>query len=154
MKIQLVVDSSVLVREPGALSAPGAPQARGKAHCLRGHGRAGTGQARVEKASVCVAFIGESWGANGRVFVENDWVRQELRLALDRKLKILPLLVRRSSLTPAKLPPDLAAIANMHAVWLRTETLGADMHGLVGETCAYSGSAGHPSNVAARSSLP
>ncbi len=78
----------------------------------------------VRSSRVLIVVIGSAWltaDAQGRVRLheEGDWVRREIREALELGLHVLPVLVGKhpERLTRSRLPPDIAALADRQ--WMR-----------------------------------
>lgn len=72
---------------------------------------------RLDESTVLLALIGDSWlnteDAEGRRRIDdlNDWVRLEIRSALDRKITVIPVLLDGVRLPKTEeLPEDIAGI--------------------------------------------
>ena len=86
---------------------------------------------RLSQCSVMLAVIGSRWvevsGNDGarRLNSQEDWVRLEIRRALERKIALIPVLVNGASV-PRKtdLPADICDLVDRHAVAIRTEDQG------------------------------
>lgn len=78
----------------------------------------------IAKCDALIAVIGPQWlGAelSGRRCLDDpeDWVRLEIVNALDRRARVIPVLVHGASMpSAADLPPELKAFARRHAVQL------------------------------------
>ena len=89
-----------------------------------------------EKIGFCdalVAVIGRSWstctGADGRRRLDDpdDWVRLEIASALEREMKVLPVLVGGASLPVARdLPAPLAGLTRHQALEIRADHFDRD----------------------------
>jgi len=85
----------------------------------------------LSQADILIAVIGPRWvgprrGGPPRISDEEDFVRLEIELALQRNLAVVPLLVEGASLPPrAKLPPSLHPLLRRQAFELDS---GADFH--------------------------
>jgi TIR domain len=90
----------------------------------------------IEGSAALLAVIGPQWyGAqgDGRRLIddENDWVRREIRHALDHRVPVVPVLVDGTELAPDKLPADLAELAKLQYCPIRRTTWHSDVTGLV-----------------------
>jgi len=92
----------------------------------------------VGECDVLVALIGDKWTSvvdrHGRRRLEDpdDWIVQEIRVALDRGIRVIPVLVDPARMPARKeLPEILAPLANRQAVTLRHESFGADTEQLI-----------------------
>jgi hypothetical protein len=93
-----------------------------------------------EKVGFCdalIAVIGTGWLASAdaagrrRLDDPSDWVRLEIAAALDRGIKVIPLLVDGATLPPARaLPGPLARLPQHQALELRAERFDADVRRL------------------------
>jgi hypothetical protein len=91
-------------------------------------------RAAVEDAAVVVAVIGPDWilardqYGRRRIDDPDDWVRREIRLALERGKTIVPLLVRLPRMMPADaLPSDIAELPSRQAYAIRGESWTHDV---------------------------
>jgi pterin-4a-carbinolamine dehydratase len=85
-------------------------------------------------ATVLVPVIGPRWLSSAdadfrrRIDRDGDWVRNEIRHALDAKLRILPVLLSRTPMPEAKaLPEAIARLARHQAFELRDERWESDL---------------------------
>jgi hypothetical protein len=85
----------------------------------------------LSASSVCVVLIGEQWeharragAAEARIMEEGDPVRQEIEFALDRRVRLLPILIDRQG-PPAEdqLPPSLHVLRGEHMVEIASGAL-------------------------------
>ena len=71
----------------------------------------------LASTQVVVAIIGPQWNAANRLHDKGDFVRRELKHALDlkqqKKLKVLPVLLGGGSIARGQLPDDIAALAEL-----------------------------------------
>ncbi|CAA7623889.1 hypothetical protein MCP1_400006 [Candidatus Terasakiella magnetica] len=80
----------------------------------------------LSESFVCLVIIGPHWRGEGdagtppRIFDAGDLVRQEVREALQNKVKTVPVLANGASMpSPADLPPDLHGLTAINGVALR-----------------------------------
>jgi len=85
----------------------------------------------LEQSRVVIAVMGENWigrGSDGSIRIRDsdDWVRREIEIAVQQKIKILPVLVGASQMpSAADLPECLRSICTLNAAPLST---GRDFH--------------------------
>lgn len=92
----------------------------------------------LERSDTVLAVMGPSWlearDSNGQRSLDNphDWVRTELRMAFERDIPVVPVLLDNTPLPdPRQLPPDVAALP-LSTYWqVRHQTLESDIRGLV-----------------------
>jgi tetratricopeptide (TPR) repeat protein len=92
----------------------------------------------LESISVLLVLIGPAWLADdprtpGRLLVsrEDDWVRGEVRRALEREVHVIPVLLDGTSLPDvARLPHDIRGLVQRQAVEVRHHRLGDDVRSL------------------------
>ena len=93
----------------------------------------------IEECSVFIALIGDDWigtrnqGAQPRIMDDNDFVAFEVATALQRDIKVLPVLVAEASLPSLDtIPKELAQIRELNALRLRHDPdFGIDFHRLL-----------------------
>jgi len=92
----------------------------------------------LERATHVFVLIGSQWqgpaGASGptRLFVGDDVVRHETRMALASKLTVVPILIDEARMPRAgELPDDLRTLARLNAYSLRTPHFDEDMDNLL-----------------------
>jgi hypothetical protein len=92
----------------------------------------------LDQSDAVLAVIGPGWsvasGPDGspRLLDEDDYVRRELRAALQRDLPVVPVLVGGASLpTPESLPEDIRPLLQRQAVVLRDASWQRDVDGLL-----------------------
>jgi DNA polymerase len=90
----------------------------------------------VTSCAVFLAVIGPSWAADDggtrRIDQEQDFVRTEVRLAIQHGKHIIPVLVGGAKMpTAAQLPDDIAALARRNAVEIRDRHFASDVAQLV-----------------------
>ncbi len=92
----------------------------------------------VDSAEVLIVVIGKSWvaaaDAAGQPRLQNpdDYVRREVGAALQRNIRVLPVLVQGASMPRAdEMPDDLAALARRNAFELHDTSWRADVQRLV-----------------------
>lgn len=93
---------------------------------------------KVEACDVLLAIIGPDWlnarDINGDRRLENptDFVRIEIEAALQRNVRVIPVLVDGARMPMAtELPPSIARLSTRNAVRLEHERFGADAEGLI-----------------------
>lgn len=83
-------------------------------------------QKKLEGCEVLVAVIGSNWlkvESDGRVRIQDndDWVRREIRFALERGTRIIPVLIKRTECPRVEqLPSDLSRLGRLQALSLDT----------------------------------
>ncbi len=115
---------------------------------------------QLQDCQVLLALIGPHWldlpdGRGGRrIDDENDFVRIELRTALARGVRVVPVLIN-GALMPrtVDLPADLHALLKRHAMELDFKRFDGDMGRLVGSLKRTAGAATLPATLA-ESRLP
>ena len=92
----------------------------------------------LEKATHVFLLIGTQWqgptGAQGcsRILEPDDMVRQETRMALQSKLRVVPILLDAASMPRAsELPNELKGLSKINAFSLRTSHFDEDMDDLL-----------------------
>lgn len=92
----------------------------------------------VEKCSILLAVIGKNWvnitDAQGQRMLLNpyDFVRVEIRTAMDRNIRVIPVLVENAPVpNPDELPDDLKQLSRKNAIELRHTTFNSDVDRLV-----------------------
>ena len=94
----------------------------------------------VNQCSVLLALIGKRWlgedrEGKPRVHDPNDWIRAELSTAIERGVRIIPVMLDGASMPAAEsLPEDLRPLVRMNAVDVRGSRLDADVWDLTGST--------------------
>jgi hypothetical protein len=84
---------------------------------------------RVSSCDVLIAVIGRQWltiadSKGPRLENPEDYVRLEIKAALERNVRVIPALVQGVEVMPGahELPPDLAALSTRHGIQLRSES--------------------------------
>ncbi len=95
----------------------------------------------VERSAVMLVLIGEHWltaqdpeTGERRLSIPEDWIRQEIELALASKIPIIPVLVDGASPPTSKAlrtVPSIARVAKLQAVVLRPKDWSADVKRLI-----------------------
>lgn len=87
----------------------------------------------VRGASVVLVVIGRRWQVE-RLKEPGDWVRREIRIALQAGKRVVPVLVDGGKL-PAKadLPSDIRALVTRNVVTLAPESFASDVQALLNE---------------------
>jgi TIR domain-containing protein len=92
--------------------------------------------AEIERSDAVLVFIGKSWlvvsGGRARLEQPGDYVRAEVRAALQRAVLVLPVLVDGARMPlPDQLPEDIRAITSRNALLLRHESFDDDAENIV-----------------------
>jgi hypothetical protein len=92
----------------------------------------------VEACDVLLAVIGKNWRGVQRVDGgypiddEKDFVRIEIAAALERRKKVIPVLIGDVPfLSDTDLPPSISTLARRQSVRIRHDTFGSDMERLI-----------------------
>jgi septum formation protein len=92
----------------------------------------------LENSNIVIAVIGDTWlttqypDGRRRIDGEEDWVRLELRMALDQNKTVIPVLINRASMpTPKSLPEDLKELSSWQALSLSQENWESDIKNLL-----------------------
>ncbi|MFC3894915.1 toll/interleukin-1 receptor domain-containing protein [Lentzea rhizosphaerae] len=92
----------------------------------------------LERSDVVLAVIGPSWltikNKNGVRCLddERDWVRTELRMAFEREMPVVPILLDDTPLpAPSQLPSDIALVGLSMYWQVRHRTFESDVRGLI-----------------------
>lgn len=92
----------------------------------------------IAKSDAALVFIGKKWldpsreTGRARILEPDDYVRAELRAALDRSMVVLPVLVDGAQMSkPDLLPEDVRAITTRNALPLRHESFDDDTENIV-----------------------
>jgi hypothetical protein len=92
----------------------------------------------LDSSDAVLAVIGPGWlapsagQARSRLFEPDDYVRLEIGAALNRDVRVVPVLVGRAQLpTSDDLPPDLQPLLLRQYVVLHDETWHEDVRGLL-----------------------
>lgn len=96
-------------------------------------------QDNLNIASVLLVIIGKEWltvlddSGRRRIDSPGDWVRLEIETALQRKIHIIPVLVKDARMpNPADLPKSISALAYRQAIELTDNRWEADVEDLIG----------------------
>ena len=92
----------------------------------------------LERCDVVLALVGASWldatdrAGRRRLDDPDDWVRMELRMAFERDIPVVPVLLDGTPMPAADLlPADIAAL-NLSTYWhVRHQTFDSDVRGLI-----------------------
>jgi hypothetical protein len=88
---------------------------------------------RVRGAAVVLVVIGPNWQVE-RLREKADWVRQEIRLALQSGARVIPVLVGGASLPKKKgLPADIRRLVSRHCATLAPPTFELDLQTLLND---------------------
>lgn len=87
----------------------------------------------VRNASVVLVVIGPRWPVE-RLTEAGDWVRQEIKLALQAGARVIPVLVDGAAMpAEARLPKDVRALTTRNNFPLSEETFTTDVQALLNE---------------------
>ena len=84
----------------------------------------------LESCSVFLAMIGDHWTriTQERADEEEDWVRREIAAALERKIRVVPLLVEGATMpNKEQLPDDIKALVKRQGFEIRGSTWQANI---------------------------
>jgi hypothetical protein len=92
----------------------------------------------LERSDVVLALLGPHWldirdeSKRRRLDDPKDWVRTELRMAFERRIPVVPVLLDGTELPRAEdLPVELAPLC-VHTLWrVRHQSFESDVHGLI-----------------------
>jgi hypothetical protein len=101
----------------------------------------------IGMSDAALIFIGDRWleqrtpePRGGRIWDLHDYVRKEVREALDRSILVIPILVSGAQMPhPDQLPDDIRAITTKNAVLLRHESFDDDAENIVATIFGVSG---------------
>jgi hypothetical protein len=80
-------------------------------------------------------WLGDNGGGKLRIHEANDWIRTEVATAIERGVRIIPVMLDGASMPAAEsLPEDLRPLTRMNAVDVRGSRLDADVWDLTGAT--------------------
>ena len=91
-------------------------------------------EAAINGCDVFLAFIGSDWKGTdnvNRLEQKDDYVRFELRTAMLREKRIVPVLVDGAKMPSANLPSDIRNISKINAVVLRNSHFDTDCENLI-----------------------
>ncbi len=95
------------------------------------------------EAKIILVLIGDRWldkGQNNksRLFDPEDWVRQEIEMALERNIKILPILFNDTKMPDDRdLPPSIHDLTTNEAFTIRHETADENIKSLMAKLCPF-----------------
>jgi len=113
-------------------------------------------QGVVQDCDVLVALIGRRWageraGGGARLHDPDDWVRIEIATALQRGIRVIPVLLDGAKMPDAAdLPADLRPLLRLNALDVRATRLDADARDLVAATVRAAGGTWPPPEPGAR----
>jgi septum formation protein len=88
----------------------------------------------LENAKIILVVIGQKWltcqdtDQNRRIDNPEDWVRLEVKTALERKKLVIPILVNGAKMpTASGLPDDIKELTNRQAISLNQDTWASDL---------------------------
>src|SRR5687768_2346752 len=92
----------------------------------------------LDRSSILLVLLDKNWAQlknnNGeiRLFEENDFVRQEIRTAIEKNLEIIPVLFENGHMPDANaLPADLQAFCNKQAFIIHVDSVMQDIAELI-----------------------
>jgi hypothetical protein len=83
----------------------------------------------IESCKALVALVTRNWAAD--LVNDDDWVRRELREALERGRPILPVFLRGAELNAAELPPEIAPVGEIQGLSLSDNDYRDDVAQLI-----------------------
>jgi hypothetical protein len=95
-------------------------------------------QDAVSQCDVLLALMGKRWAGDprdGQSRLDNptDWVRVEIATALNRGVKVIPVLLDGATMPQVdSLPPEMRTLVRMNGVDVRNSRLNADVYDLTG----------------------
>lgn len=95
----------------------------------------------VRASAVLLAIIGRQWygeqpDGSRLIDDENDWVRREIRHALEHKVPVVPVMVEGiQELRAQELPDELAILARFQYCTIRQHYWRSDLDGLLAKVC-------------------
>jgi TIR domain len=95
-------------------------------------------QDAVSQCDVLIALMGKRWAGaerDGRSRLNNrdDWIRVEVSTALNRGVKVIPVLLDGATMPQeGSLPPEMRTLVRINAVDVRNSRLNADVYDLTG----------------------
>jgi hypothetical protein len=104
-------------------------------------------RSEIATAAALVVLMGGNWHkiqdketGNKRIAEEDDWVREEIRTAIDRKIPIFTLLLDAAQLPRQEwLPADIRPLLGAQAVTIRQSNVDADLGRVIEELEARTG---------------
>lgn len=88
--------------------------------------------AALDQCAAVLVLIGAHWLDGGRLFDEKDFVRLEIRAALTRESRVVPVLLDDARMpAPDALPQDLRALTRLNAVQVRHSAFDRDVRHLI-----------------------
>jgi hypothetical protein len=95
-------------------------------------------EAGIERSFLMLVLIDKSWvhlkNENGeeRIFLENDFVHHEIKMAIDNNLEIIPVLFENGKMPEEKeLPGSLQPLCSKQAFIIRVDSVMQDIASLV-----------------------
>jgi hypothetical protein len=92
----------------------------------------------LDRSSILLVLLDKNWAQlknnNGeiRLFEENDFVRQEIRTAIEKNIEIIPVLFENARMPDAnELPVDIQAFCNKQALTIHIDSVMQDIAGLI-----------------------
>ena len=92
----------------------------------------------LDHSSILLVLLDKNWTQlktdNGekRLFEENDFVRQEIRIALEKNIEIIPVLFENGRMPGAnEMPADIQAFCNKQAFTIHVDSVMQDIAGLI-----------------------
>ena len=93
---------------------------------------------RIDRCDVLLALIGERWldsrDASGRRRIDqpNDWVRYEISRAMDRGIRVIPILFQGAHMPAAtELPESISSLSRRNAFEIRDVQFERDVNALI-----------------------
>lgn len=87
---------------------------------------------QISICDILLVIIGRDWLMNDRLSKTNDFVRIEIELALDRRKRIIPVLVNNATMPlPEQLPESIRPLAFRNAALLSHQSFRADSERII-----------------------
>ena len=89
----------------------------------------------LSQSHVVLALIGKHWAIDDegrrRLYEDNDWVRREIAIALERERRVVPVLFDGLRAVPAELPNEIAALARLQGYPVDRDYFARDSKDLI-----------------------
>ena len=90
----------------------------------------------LSQSHVVLALVGKHWAVDDegrrRLYENNDWVRREMAIALERERRIVPVFFDGLRQFPAELPDELAPLARVQGYPIDRDYFNRDSKDLIG----------------------
>jgi len=89
----------------------------------------------LSQSQVVLALIGKHWAIDDegrrRLYEDNDWVRREIAIALERERRVVPVLFDGLRTVPAELPNEIAPLARLQGYPIDRDYFARDSGDLI-----------------------